>query len=337
MKKYNVGILGATGIVGLEYLKIFDLVDFPINNIYFYASAKSVGATINFRGKDYSVIEATLDNIKDIDILFSSAGEAISKELVPALAKRGIISIDNTNAFRMDSGVPLIVPEVNREALRGHNNIIANPNCSTAQLVVALKPLHDAFRIKRVVVSTYQSVSGAGKDAVEDLTNQSKHYFDPAHNVPNRYLPYDIAFNLIPQIDSFADSDYTKEELKMTNETTKIMGEKIPLTATCVRVPVYRCHSESVNIEFEKPVSAEQAKDILAKAPGVKVVDDVANKIYPMPRGSENTGNTFVGRIRVDSTVPHGLNMWVVSDNIWKGAAYNSIQIAQEMIKMKLI
>lgn len=338
MKQYNVAILGATGLVGQEFLKVLDRRNFPIQNLKLLASSRTAGSNLTYRGETYRVEEATAAAFEGVDILLSSAGETISRELAPEAVKRGAVVIDNTNAFRMAAGVPLVVPEVNAHVLKEHKGLIANPNCSTAQLVVVLNPLHDRAKIRRVVVSTYQSVSGAGKEAVDELLKQTQAVVNHLPPVKPEALGHPIAFNLIPQIDQFMENGYTKEEMKMTNETKKIMGDdSIALTATCVRVPVARGHSESVNIEFVSPLSPQEARAILEKAPGIKVVDDPAQKLYPMPLDCEATEETFVGRIRGDVTHPNAINLWCVSDNIWKGAALNAVQIAEEMIKQKLI
>ncbi len=338
MKSYNVAILGATGLVGQEFLKVLDRRKFPVKNLKLLASSRTAGSSIDYKGQAYRVEEAVASSFEGVDILLSSAGEAISRELAPEAAKRGAVVIDNTNAFRMDSDVPLVVPEVNGHTLKTHRGIIANPNCSTAQLVLVLKPLHDQVKIRRVVVATYQSVSGAGKEAVEELFKQASAVVNHLPAVKAEALPHSIAFNLIPQIDQFMENGYTKEEMKMTNETQKILGdESVALTATCVRVPVARGHSEAVNIEFVSPMAPQQARALLEKAPGIKVVDDPASRLYPMPLDCVDREETFVGRIRGDVTHPNALNLWCVSDNIWKGAALNAVQIAEEMIRQKLI
>ena len=333
---YNVAVLGATGMVGQEMIRILYERKFPVKSLKLLASARTGGRMIDVNGQQMLVEIADENSFDGIDIVLSSAGEAVSHELAPFAVKAGAVVIDNTNAFRMDVDVPLVVPEVNPEDVKKHKGIIANPNCSTAQLVVVLKPLHDYIPIKRVVVSTYQSVSGAGKDAVEELMNQAKAFLENKE-IEVTQLPKQIAFNVIPQIDKFLPNGYTKEEMKMTLETKKIMGEDIPLTATAVRVPVIIGHSEAVTIEFEKPFTPQKAKEILSKAKGVQLFDNPDNLEYPLPIMCESKNDTFVGRIREDVSHPNGLNLWVVSDNLRKGAALNAIQIAETLIEYKLL
>ncbi len=330
-KKYNVAILGIRGAVGQTFYQILKQRNFPINQLKLLSSSLEEGKKASLDGIPIERVNA--DSFKGIDIALFSPGAEISKIWAPIAAKSGCIVIDNTSQFRMDKDVPLVVPEVNPEDVAKHKGIIANPNCSTIQMVVALKPLHDFSRIKRVVVSTYQSVSGAGSEAIAELENQTKdRSFKP------KKFAHPIAFNLIPQIDVFQPNHYTKEEMKMVNETMKIMHDKnIRVTATCVRVPVFFAHSESVNIETTKKISREKAVQLLKKAKGVKVVDDLARSVYPLPLDAQGKDETFVGRIREDETIKNGLNLWVVSDNIRKGAALNAIQIAEELIKRKLV
>ena len=333
MKKYNVAVMGATGAVGTCFLKILEERKFPIKDIKLLASERSEGKSLKFAGKLHRVEVLTHDSFKGIDIVLASAGASRSLEFLPSAVKAGAVSVDNSSAFRIDDGVPLVVPEVNARRIKEHKGIIANPNCSTIQMVVALWPIHKAARIKRIVVTTFQSVSGAGQKKINELGEQSKEVLSGKKAKPVEF-PYQIAFNLIPQIDVFLDNGYTKEEMKMVNETRKIMETpSIQVHATCVRVPVFYAHSESVNIETEKHIAPAEAREILAKAPGVTVVDDPAKKLYPMPIDGEGRDDTFVGRIRQDESVANGLSMWVVSDNIRKGAALNAIQIAEELIK----
>lgn len=328
-KKYNIAIMGATGVVGREMLKILEERDFPLAGLRLLASERSVGLKLSFGGKDYPVELLTHDSFKDIDIVLSSPGASVSKIFSPSAAKAGAVVIDNSSAFRMEKDVPLVVPEVNPHRIKEHKGIIANPNCSTIQMVVALKPLHDAFGIKRIVVSTYQSVSGAGKKGLSALEKEVRNIIDGLEIGPSG-LPHQIAFNLIPQIDVFMENFYTKEEIKMVNETRKIMeAPEIRITATCVRVPVFVGHSESVNIETEKKCTREEAIRILGKAPGVKVIDNPAKGEYPMPVMSAGRDEVFVGRIREDESITNGLNLWVVSDNLRKGAALNAVEIAE--------
>ena len=333
---YKVAVVGATGNVGREYLSILAERKFPADEVIALASSRSLGAEVSFGNTATLKVRNLADfDFKGVDIVLSSPGAKVSAEHSPRAAKAGAVVIDNTSHFRMDPDVPLVVPEVNPKdiGLYKKKNIIANPNCSTIQMVVALKPIHDKYRIKRIVVSTYQSVSGAGKEAMEELSQQVRDLFnmkEPDVNV----LPHRIAFNCIPQIDSFLDNGYTKEEMKMVNETRKIFGdESVKVTATTVRVPVFVAHSEAVNIETEKPIDPEDVKKLLSKAPGVIVIDEPAEGAYPMPVDIAGQDEVFVGRIRRDDTVPNGLNMWIVSDNLRKGAALNAVQIAEALIK----
>lgn len=337
MKKkfYNIAVAGATGVVGREFLSILAQRNFPVGEIRLLASERSAGEKLAFKGKDEVVRLLSEETFEGMDIGLFSPGAKVSAVYAPVAAKAGCVVIDNTSHFRMDPDVPLVVPEVNPEDISGYRkkNIIANPNCSTIQMVVALKPIHDAFRIKRVVVSTYQSVSGAGKEAMEELSGQTRSIFT-MKRIEKKVFPHQIAFNCIPHIDEFLDNGYTKEEMKMANETRKIMGDdSIKVTATTVRVPVFVGHSESVNIETEKRITPQDVRDILKKAPGVKVVDEPKKALYPMPIDSCEEDDVFVGRIRKDDTVENGINMWIVSDNLRKGAALNAIQIAEILIK----
>ncbi len=330
MKKYNIAVVGATGMVGNKFLEVLTERQLPVENYYLFASAKSAGKEIDFMGKPHKVIELKEENIidKKIDIALFSAGGEVSKQYAPIFAKHGTLVIDNSNAWRRDKSVPLVVPECNAEDIVWHKNIIANPNCSTIQAVVALKPLHDAFKIKRIVYSTYQAVSGAGVKGFNDLKGGI------CGEKPQKF-PYPIFGNCLPHIDVFLDNGYTKEEDKMIFETKKILGDdSIKITATCVRVPVYYGHSESVNVEFEKPCTVDEVRRVLENAPGVIVQDDVSNNVYPMPITAENNDEVFVGRIRKDDTVPSGVNLWIVADNIRKGAATNTVQIAEKAIEL---
>ncbi|MCD8199077.1 MAG: aspartate-semialdehyde dehydrogenase [Phascolarctobacterium sp.] len=339
MKKYNVAILGATGAVGGEFLKLIEERSFPFAELRLLASKRSAGKKIDFMGKTYTVQEATKDSFEGIEIALF-AGGSISKEFAPYAVGSGAVVIDNSSAFRMDPEVPLIVPEVNPQAILKHKGIIANPNCSTIIMVMALKPLYDLARIKRVVVSTYQAVSGAGKEGIDELTDQVKAQAEGKEMIAN-ILPttsmekhYPIAFNLIPQIDIFLDNLYSKEEMKMVNETQKIMEDyDMRITATTIRVPVYRSHSESVNVEFEHDLNLEDMKKALSAFPGVVVQDDPEKQIYPMPLYTSEKNDVYVGRLRRDESNPNTFNMWVVGDQIRKGAALNTLQIAETMIK----
>jgi aspartate-semialdehyde dehydrogenase len=331
-------VVGATGNVGREMLNILAERNFPADEVVALASRKSVGQECSFGDKTLKVKALDHYDFSDVDICLMSAGGAVSKEWSPKIGAQGAVVIDNSSAWRMDPDVPLIVPEVNADAIAGFakKNIIANPNCSTAQLVVALKPLHDKATIKRVVVATYQSVSGAGKEAMDELFSQTKAVFTLGEIV-NKKFPKRIAFNVIPEIDVFMEDGYTKEEWKMVVETKKILDPKIKLTATCVRVPVFVGHSEAVNIEFEKPLSAEEARDILREAPGVMVVDKREDGGYVTPVDCVGDFATFVSRIREDATMDNALNLWIVSDNLRKGAALNTVQIAESLINRGLL
>ena len=336
---YKVAVVGATGNVGREMLNVLAERKFPVTDLYALASRRSVGAEVSFGDKVVKCRDLESFDFKGIDFCLMSAGSAVSKEWSPRIGAQGTIVIDNSSAWRYDQDVPLIVPEVNGDAIRGFTkkNIIANPNCSTAQLVVTLKPLHDAAKISRVVVSTYQSVSGAGKDAMDELWHQTKGKYVPGQEMEPKKFPKQIAFNCIPHIDVFMEDGYTKEEWKMLVETKKILDPKIRLTATCVRVPVFVGHSESVNIQFENPISPEEAREILRAAPGVEVIDKREPGGYMTPVEAAGEFSTFVSRIREDSTVENGLAMWIVSDNLLKGAALNAVQIAETLIHQRLV
>ncbi len=332
-----VAVCGATGAVGREMLKTLEGRDFPATKVRAFASARSAGTTVPFKDGELTVEELKEDSFAGIDIALFSAGGGTSKKFAPFAAKAGCVVIDNSSAWRMDPEVPLVVPEVNPDDVSWHKNIIANPNCSTIQMVVALKPLHDAGTIKRVIVSTYQAVSGTGQKAIAELETQVRQLFsmkDPEVKV----YPYQIAFNCLPQIDVFSDDDYTFEEIKMIKETNKIMGDdSIKVTATTVRVPVFYGHSESVNIETEKKITAKEARAILSQAPGVKVYDNPDAKMYPMPLVCAGEDDVFVGRIREDKTIDNGLNLWIVADNIRKGAALNAVQIAELLLERGMV
>ena len=327
---YRVAVVGATGAVGREMMAILEEVKFPISEIYAVASRKSLGVEVSFGTKTLKCQDLEQFDFTKVDIVLMSAGGAVSKEWSPKIGAQGPIVIDNSSVWRMDPDVPLIVPEVNPDAIwdAKKKNIIANPNCSTAQLVLVLKPLHDAAVIKRVVVSTYQSVSGAGKEGMDELWDQTKAIYGLGDKEPKKF-PKQISFNLIPHIGSFLDNGYTDEEAKMWNETHKMIDPTINLTVTCVRVPVFVGHSESVNIEFENPLDEALAREILREAPGIAVVDKREPGGYITPIEAVGEFDTYVSRIRNDETVPYGLNLWVVSDNLRKGAALNAVQIAQ--------
>ena len=332
-KRYIVAVAGATGVVGNEMISILESRNFPVEELRLFASERSDGKTIDFHGKPVTVRTLKKDVFKGIDIALFSAGGDRSKEFAPIAAKAGCVVIDNSSAWRMDPEVPLVVPEVNAHDLDWHKGIIANPNCSTIQMVLPLKPIHDAVRIKRVVVTTFQSVSGTGKKAMDELLQQTTDVLNFKEIKPEVY-PHQIAFNCLPHIDSFLDSGYTKEEVKMMKETVKILGdESIKVTATTVRVPVFRCHSESLNIETEKKISPDEVRALLAGTDGIIVYDAPEKNIYPLAIDVADKDETYVGRIREDNTVTNGLNMWVVADNLRKGAALNAVQIAEKLIK----
>ncbi|MCR3922761.1 MAG: aspartate-semialdehyde dehydrogenase [Firmicutes bacterium] len=340
MKKYNVAIVGATGMVGHSLVQVLQERNFPIGHLKLLASIRSVDTEIEVMGQTYKVEEARPEAFDGVDIAFFSAGEAVSLTLGPEAVRRGAVVVDNSNAFRMSEGIPLVVPEVNPEMLASHQGIIANPNCSTIQLVVALQPLQTTAALKRVVVASYQAVSGAGKEAVDELMDQARAVLDGTTTMPlirfphaNAKVQHQMAFNMVPQIDVFVEDGYSKEEMKIIHETRKIMGlPNLKITSTTVRVPVVNGHSEVVNVEFDQHVSVEQIREVLRESPGIVVMDDPAELLYPMPAMLSGRDEVFVGRIRVDHSVPFGINMWVVSDNIRKGAATNSIQIAETLI-----
>lgn len=329
-----VAVVGATGAVGREMIRTLERRDYPVKQLRLFASGRSKGMHLKYKGEDVLVEELTetaFDN-QGIDIALFSAGGDVSLKFSPIVAKAGTVVIDNSSAWRMKDDVPLVVPEVNPEDVKKHKGIIANPNCSTIQMVVALKPLHDFSRIKRIIVSTYQSVSGAGQKGIDELWNQTRDVMNGKDAVPSKFQKQ-IAFNLIPQIDVFTENYFTKEEMKMVNETHKIMhAPDIQVTATCVRVPVLRSHSESVYVETEKKIGRDKAIDLMSKFPNLVVMDDVANKVYPVPVEAEDKFETYVGRIRDDLFASNALNFWVVSDNLLKGAASNAVQIAELMI-----
>ncbi len=338
MNNPNIAVLGATGVVGSEILSILEERNFKFNSIKFLASARSTGKDIKFAGKIYKIEEASPDAFEGVDIVLSSAGAGTSKLLAPEAVKRGAVVVDNTSLFRMEKDVPLVIAGVNDEDLKNHKGIIANPNCSTSQLMLVLKPLHEAAGIRRVIVSTYQSVSGGGKDAIDELTDNTKAALKD-ENFENKAFKKPIGFNLVPQIDVFLDNDYTKEEMKLVNETKKILHlpEETPISATAVRVPVYRSHSEAVTIEFEKPLSPEKAREILKESYGVVIDDNPANYEFPTPIDAAYKDPVFVGRIRKDLAFDNGISMWVVGDNLRIGAALNTVRIAEKLVEMGLV
>ena len=346
-KKYTVAVVGATGAVGTKMLELLQEVNLPIERVKALASKRSAGKTLAFKDQVLTIEELTADSFEGVDIALFSAGGGISEIFAPEAVKRGAVVIDNTSHFRMVPGIPLVVPEVNPESLKTHQGIIANPNCSTIQMMVALEPLRQAFGLDKIIVSTYQAVSGSGAKAIAELENQVQEYLDgkPLTELTATILPsggdkkhYPIAFNALPQIDVFGEEGYTLEEWKMINETKKIMGdESIKVAATCVRVPIVNGHSESIYIELKEETTVQAIQEILAKAPGVELVDDPSQQRYPQAIDSIDQKGTFVGRIRRDLDNPKGFHLWVVSDNLLKGAALNSIQIAEKMHELALI
>jgi aspartate-semialdehyde dehydrogenase len=331
--KYTVAVVGATGAVGNEMIATLEQRNFPVGTLRLFASERSVGKSLEFQGQSVAV-ELLTDKVFDgVDIALFSAGGGRSLEFAPAAAKAGCIVVDNSSAWRMDPEVPLVVPEVNPDDVDWHKGIIANPNCSTIQMVVVLKPIHDTAKIKRVVVTTFQSVSGTGKKAMDELMNQTRDLLSFKDITPTVY-PHQIAFNCLPHIDVFEEDGYTKEEIKMVNETTKILGDdSVKVTATTVRVPVFRGHSESLNIETEKKLSANETRAVLSAAPGVVVYDAPEKNLYPLQTDCANKDDVYVGRVREDCTVENGINMWIAADNLRKGAALNAVQIAEVLIK----
>ena len=334
MKKFNIAVVGATGMVGNKFLEVLEERNLPVDNYYLFASSRSAGKQIDFVGKAHTVIELTPDNIRalkgKIDFALFSAGGGVSKEYAPIFVEIGATVVDNSSQWRMDKNVPLVVPEVNPEDVKWNKGIIANPNCSTIQAVVALKPLYDKYGIKRIIYSTYQAVSGAGVAGYNDLKNGVN------GEAPQKF-PYPIAYNILPHIDVFTESGYTKEEIKMIEETKKIFHDNdLRITATTVRVPVFHGHSESINVEFKTPCTRESVVDALKSFDGIIVQDDTSSNLYPMPINAENHDEVYVGRIRIDDSVDSGVNLWVVADNIRKGAATNAVQIVQLLIKNAL-
>lgn len=333
MKKFRIAVVGATGAVGKTILDILEKRDFPVEDILPLASSRSAGSSIEFKGEKIKVSKAKPTAFKDIDLAFFSAGSEVSRNLAPEAVKYGTLVIDNSNAFRMDSRVPLVVPEVNAEDCKKHQGIIANPNCSTIQMVIVLKPIHDRARLKRVVVSTYQAVSGTGLDAIEELKEQSRKILE-GEKVEAKVYPHQIAFNVLPHIDVFDETGYTLEEWKMIRETQKILGDTdIAVTATTARVPVINCHSESINIETYEKITPDEVRDLLSKTPGVKLVDNPEKLEYPLAINADGKDEVLVGRIREDFSIPNGINLWTVADNLRKGAALNAVQIAEYVIK----
>jgi aspartate-semialdehyde dehydrogenase len=336
-KGYNVAVVGATGAVGEEMLRILEERSFSVGNLRVIASERSEGRALGFCGENLKVERLSSASFRGVEIALFSAGAQISREFSPQAVKEGSVVVDNSSAFRMESGVPLVVPEVNPDALENHQGIIANPNCSTIQLVVAINPLHQITRIKRLIISTYQAVSGTGREAMEELKDQIQQWLK-GEEIKKEVYPHQIAFNLIPHIGQFLPNGYTEEELKLANETKKIMeDDRIAVTATCVRVPVFIGHSEAVTVEMEKELSVPQVKGILSRAPGVILQDNIDDHLYPLPLEAAEKDEVFVGRIRKDKSIKNGINLWIVADNLRKGAALNAIQIAELLIKKNLL
>ena len=330
-KRIDVVVAGATGAVGRQMLTCLEEQDFPVNNLRLLSSSRSAGSELSFKGERITVEKMERDSFKGYDLALFSAGGGTSKDFAPVAAEAGCVVVDNSSAWRMDPQVPLVVPEVNPDAVAGfrNKNIIANPNCSTIQMVVALNPIHSEYKIRRLVISTYQAVSGSGVKAVEELHEQTKSCLE-GRPVESRVYPHQIAFNALPHIDAFLDTGYSKEEMKMVNETRKIFeDDSIGITATTVRIPVFTGHSESVNIETERHVTPQAARELLKNSPGIEVLDDPAEGIYPMAIHAQGKDTTFVGRIRQDESIENGINMWIVSDNVRKGAATNTVQIGR--------
>jgi len=333
MGEYRVAVVGATGLVGQEFIKVLGQRNFPMTSILLLASDRSAGKKLFVNHRQIEVEETTPESFRKVDIALFSAGAETSRYFSLIAAQSGAVVVDNSSAFRMTPTVPLVVPEVNPEDIKWHKGIIANPNCSTIQMVVALYPLHKVNPIKRIIVDTYQAVSGTGSAAIEELTTQAKQVLEGQTAIPHVY-PHQIAFNILPEIDVFLDNGYTKEEWKVVEETRKIMhADAIAISATCVRVPVFTGHSMAIHIEFSKPMSPDEAQRILAQAPGIKLLDDPTISLYPQPWSAAGTDEVFVGRIHRDASHPNGLVMWVVADNLRKGAALNAVQIAEEMVK----
>jgi len=333
-KKYIVAVVGATGAVGNEMIKTLEQREFPVEQLRLFASERSEGKALHFGDKDVKVEALNENSFKGIDIALFSAGAERSRIWAPVAAKSGCVVVDNSSQWRMDPTIPLVVPEVNPDDLKWHKGIIANPNCSTIQMVLVLKPIHDAAKIRRVVVTTFQAVSGTGQKAIDELLQQTTGLLAFREIQCNVY-PHQIAFNVLPHIDTFLENGYTKEEMKMVNETKKIMGDNaIKVTATTVRVPVFRCHSESLNIETEKKLSPNEARAVLSAAPGVVVYDAPEKNLYPLPINITGKDETYVGRVREDDTIENGINLWIVADNLRKGAALNAVQIAEKLVEM---
>jgi aspartate-semialdehyde dehydrogenase len=332
MKRYRVAVVGALGAVGKEMIKTLEQRDFPVSELVSLDVESMAGKKVAYRGGEVEVRAAKKGAFASVDIALFSAGADASLELAPIAAREGAIVVDNSSAWRMDPAVPLVVPEVNPRAIKGHKGIIANPNCSTIQMLVAAKPIHDAYKIKRIVVSTYQAVSGTGGQAIAELSAQAAAFVNGT-KIPSSIYPRQILFNALPHIDVFLENGYTKEEMKMVNETKKILDPAIEVCPTAVRVAVFRGHSEAVNVETERPFTLAAVRSLLESSPGIRVMDDPANLVYPTALDADGRDEVFVGRLRLDPTVPHGLNMWVVSDNLRKGAALNAVQIAELLIE----
>jgi len=336
-KGYNVAVVGVTGAVGEEMLKVLEERSFPVKTLRALASERSEGKLVEFAGEKLKVERLTSSSFEGIEIALFSAGASISREFSPIAAKKGAVVVDNSSAFRMDKDVPLVVPEVNPHALRFHKGIIANPNCSTIQLVVVINPIHQRAKIKRLIISTYQAVSGTGREAIKELREQSEQHL-ANRKITKEVYPHQIAFNLLPHIGSFLPDGYTEEEMKLVNETKKIMeDDSIAVTATCVRVPVFNSHSEAVTMETEEKIGVEEIREILSQTSGVILQDDPGNNLYPLPIKTSGRDEVFVGRIREDTSCERGINLWIVADNLRKGAALNAVQIAELLIEQGLL
>lgn len=333
MRELKVAIVGAAGAVGTQLVRLLEERDFPVSELRLMATKRSAGTKVAFRGEELTVEETSLEALRGFDLAFMAVGTEASREMAPVLARQGIVVIDKSNAFRMDPEVPLVVPEVNPHHLKGHRNIIASPNCSTIQMLVALQPIRERAGLRRIIVSTYQSVSGTGVDAMAELREQTRQYLE-GRPLTRQVYPHRIAFNCLPHIDVFEPNGYTQEEMKLVRETRKIFGEPdLPVSATAVRVPVFVGHSEAVTVQTERPLSAEEAREVLRRAPGVIVQDDPGNNVYPLATEAAGRDEVFVGRIREDLALENGLSMWVVADNLRKGAATNAVQIAELMLR----
>lgn len=335
---FSVAIMGASGAVGVELMKTLERRDFPVERLKLLASGRSAGKTAHFKGEELTIELLTENSFEGVDLVLASAGASVSRKFVPAAIAAGAVVVDNTSAFRMDENVPLVVPEVNADAISRHQGIIANPNCTTIIMLVALAPIHREFGIKRIVVSSYQAASGAGQSAMDELLEHTRLALDGKELPPAKKFAHSLAFNCLPHVDVFLENGYTKEEMKMVHETHKILDDpSVRVTATTVRVPVLRCHSESINIETKRKATPKQIRELLAKAPGITVADDPSKNLYPLATVVAHQDTTYVGRIREDESIENGINMWVVGDQLLKGAALNAVQIAEILVERGLL